>query len=109
MYNINISTIFLSNMRVTRRHAIILVTMIGWQDIILTIGSLVFLVALIPSITSKDKPALMTSLMTGLVLFVFAMTYITLDLWFSAVTTALTGMLWLVLAVQKARAKKHHI
>ena len=81
----------------------------NWQDIVLTLGSIIFLVALVPSIRSKDKPALMTSLMTGLVLFVFATTYITLDLWFSAATTALTGMLWLVLAVQKARAEKHHI
>lgn len=83
--------------------------MSNWQDIVLTLGSIVFLLALVPSIKSKDKPAVATSIMTGLVLFVFAATYTTLHLWFSAATTALTGVLWLVLAVQKVKTSRHHI
>lgn len=72
-----------------------------WQDIVIAIGSLVFAAALIPSVVSKDKPALWTSLMTGTVLIVFTATYASLDLWYATATTALTAVLWLVLAAQK--------
>lgn len=71
------------------------------QDLILTLGSLVFIIALFPSVFSKHKPALSTSISTGLVLFVFAGVYISLRLWFTALVTTLTGILWLVLAVQR--------
>jgi len=73
------------------------------QDFILTVGSLVFVAALIPSILHKDKPALATSLMTGGVLVVFAGVYISLSLWFSAVTTFMTALCWFILAGQKIR------
>jgi hypothetical protein len=73
----------------------------AWQDIVLTIGSLIFAVALIPSLLSKDKPALTTSITTGCVLLVFAFVYTTLSLWFSAISTTITGLMWLTLAVQK--------
>lgn len=74
--------------------------MLVWQDIILAVGSLIFAVALVPSIMSSDKPALGTSVTTGLVLTVFAFTYFSLSLWYAAVTTAITGLLWIILAVQ---------
>jgi hypothetical protein len=66
-------------------------------------GSIIFAVALIPSVTSKEKPALSTSLPTGVVLLIFALTYVTLSLWFSAASTAATGILWLTMAAQKYR------
>ena len=71
------------------------------QDIILTAGSIVFILALVPSIRSKDKPALLTSSMTAFVLYVFACTYISLGLWLTASVTALTAAMWTALAVQK--------
>lgn len=71
------------------------------QDIILTVGSLVFVAALLPTIFSKDKPALATSIMTGTVLVVFSGVYVSLDLWFSAITTFVTAVCWFTLAVQK--------
>jgi hypothetical protein len=77
-----------------------------WQDLVLTGGSTIFVIALIPSVMSKDKPASSTSLMTGSVLIVFAFVYLTLSLWFSAVTTAITGVLWFILASQKLIASK---
>jgi hypothetical protein len=77
-----------------------------WQDLVLTIGSLIFAFALIPSVLSKDKPALTTSVTTGVVLFIFAFVYVTLSLWFSAVTTAFTGIVWSILAIQKIRANR---
>ena len=72
-----------------------------WQDWVITLGSLIFVLALFPSVLGKDKPALSTSLMTGTVLVIFALVYLTLSLWTSAVTTFLTGTLWFILAIQK--------
>ena len=71
------------------------------QDLILTVGSLVLMIALIPSILGEHKPALSTSASTGMVLVVFAGVYTSLRLWFAAIVTCLSGILWLVLAIQK--------
>ena len=78
-----------------------------WQDFILTAASLVFSAALIPSVLGKDKPAFSTSLMTGTVLGVCSVVYATLSLWFTTFTTALVGILWLTLAVQKYLQNKN--
>jgi uncharacterized membrane protein YjdF len=71
-----------------------------WQDIIIAIGSLVFSIALLPSVFSKHKPALWTSVITGIVLFILALTYASLRFWYATTITALTASLWLVLAAQ---------
>jgi hypothetical protein len=60
------------------------------QDLILTAGSIIFIAALIPSMTGKAKPALSTSVLTGSVLLVFAGVYVILHLWFSGLTTFIT-------------------
>ncbi|MEX1113481.1 MAG: hypothetical protein WD603_01875 [Patescibacteria group bacterium] len=78
----------------------------SWQDIVLSVGSAMFMIALIPSILSDDKPAVTTSLMTGTVLIVFAATYASLGLWFTTVITALTAAFWLILFAQKLLAKR---
>jgi hypothetical protein len=81
--------------------------MAHWQDIVIAIGSLIFAVALIPSILGKNKPAFGTSLMTGSVLVVFTITYASLSLWYATFTTMVTATLWLVLAAQMfPRSKK---
>jgi hypothetical protein len=72
-----------------------------WQDGVLALGALMFAIALIPSVTSKDKPALWTSILTCTVLIVFAITYASLSLWFATITTSLTALLWGVLIIQK--------
>ena len=77
-----------------------------WQDIVLSVGAWIFFIALIPSIKSKDKPALMTSLPTGTVLAVFALVYATLGLWLSIFSTILTSAAWFTLAVQKYLQKR---
>jgi len=76
------------------------------QDIILAIGSLIFAFALLPSVLGKDKPALWTSVVTGTVLVIFAITYATLSLWYATITTALAAFLWIVLAIQKLSQTK---
>jgi hypothetical protein len=76
-----------------------------WQDIVLAAGSLLFAIALVPSVIGKHKPSLATSLPTGVVLCIFSATYVTLSLWYAAITTALSASLWLILAAQKALNK----
>lgn len=78
------------------------------QDIILTAGSLVFIAALIPTILGQGKPEISTSLTTGTVLIVFSGVYISLDLWFSAVTTFITALCWFTLVAQKKRQDISH-
>ena len=78
-----------------------------WQDVVLTIGQVIFIIALFPSILSKDKPALQTSMVTSAVAFSIAVVYLTLSIPFAAISAALNGALWFVLAVQKWRTRSH--
>jgi hypothetical protein len=75
-----------------------------WQDFVFTLGSLFFIVGLIPAIRSADKPPVKTSIITGFWLAVFAVVYTTLDLYLSASITAVTSACWWTLAIQKHRA-----
>lgn len=77
-----------------------------WQDTIFSIGNLIFIIALFPSIFSKNKPALLTCLLTGITLIAFAITFYTLELWFTVITVSCASTLWLILAAQVIRRKK---
>jgi hypothetical protein len=72
-----------------------------WQDLIFCIGSILFIVGLIPSVRGKQKPPKSTCVITGLTLLTFAITYATLGLWLSFITTLITSTMWLVLLVQQ--------
>lgn len=72
-----------------------------WQDWIFTIGQFIFVIALIPTIRGKDKPAFITSLITTIILYSFSFTYITLKLWGSAIFASLNATAWAILAIQK--------
>ena len=72
-----------------------------WQDIVLTIGQVIFIIALIPAIKHKHKPPFLTSVLNGIVLFSFVIVYLSLSLWFAAITTAVVGGFLLSLAIQK--------
>ncbi len=72
----------------------------SWQDIALTIANLSFAIALLPSVFSKDKPAVATSLLTVAGLTVTAVTFASLSLWFSMTVVLITAMIWLTLAFQ---------
>ena len=76
-----------------------------WQDIVLTIGSWIFIIALIPTLRDREKPQLSTSVVTGTVLLVYAFVYATLGLWISVVSTSALAIAWLVLALQKMKQK----
>lgn len=73
----------------------------AWQDFIFAGGQWVFIVALLPSIMGKDKPALFTSIVTTMALILFVISFASLSLWISAVSTACSTAAWTILAVQK--------
>ena len=77
-----------------------------WQDYVLAIGNVIFIVSLFPSLLSKNKPAILTSLLTGATLTVFVFTFITLKLWFSAGAMGGSAILWYILAFQVVRGQK---
>ncbi|MDD2658012.1 MAG: hypothetical protein PHD04_05220 [Candidatus Pacebacteria bacterium] len=72
-----------------------------WQDIVISVGQYVFVLALLPSIFGKDKPALLSSILTGTILLVFGAVYVTLALWSSAISSAVLTVAWFILAFQK--------
>ena len=88
-------------------HSLISKENMAWQDIIIAAGQWVFLLALLPSILGKDKPALATSILTGIVLAVLAFTYATLSLRISTISAILVSVVWFTLAVQKQRIDMH--
>ena len=72
------------------------------QDYIISISQIVFIVALIPSIKSKlEKPNLYTSIVTSICLFLISYCFYTLSLLFSAVSSAMSGIMWAILAWQR--------
>ena len=77
-----------------------------WQDYVITVGNLIFIVSLVPSVVGKNKPAFLTSMLSGLTLTVFVFTFITLKLWFSAAAMGGSAILWYILAFQVLKSKK---
>ena len=77
-----------------------------WQDIVFSVGSWIFIIALIPSLISKDKPPVSSSLLTGSVLLIYALTYTTLHFWLTVASTGLLAIAWLMLAIQKFLANR---
>lgn len=77
-----------------------------WQDTVLSVGSLIFTAALIPTIRSSHKPALSTSLITAIILGIYVIVYSTLSLWFTTFAVTLTCLAWSIIAVQKFRQNK---
>jgi 1,4-dihydroxy-2-naphthoate octaprenyltransferase len=78
----------------------------SWQELILTLGQVIFIVALLPSVFTKDKPEIWTSVLTGLVAYSIGVTYTTLHMPLAAVSAGLNGVFWTILAVQKLRLNK---
>jgi len=76
-----------------------------WQDIVISIGQWLMTAALIPSLIGKDKPAFSSSLMTGTLIAIFGVTYATLGLWSSTVSSAACALVWFILALQRYRSR----
>lgn len=71
-----------------------------WQDVVFSAGSLVFLVSLVPTLIGTKQPSLWTSIPTALVLWVFGVTYSTLQFHFSAIVTFASASLWVGIATR---------
>jgi len=83
-----------------------------WQDFVIMIINIIFSLSLIPQVIEgfKKKKGLIefwTSIPTTLGLFVMSYTFFTLNLIFSSWLTFLTGILWLLLLIQKITFKSH--
>lgn len=74
-----------------------------WQDFIFSAGSITFIAALVRMVVEDNPPPLIAAATTGLTLAMFAYCYATLSLTFAAITTAVSALLWLALAVQRWR------
>ena len=79
-----------------------------WQDIVLAVLGFLFSVMLIPQIKDSLKGKsvnVVTSSQTALGLVIMGATFLTLELWLTALSSFLNGALWLlllVLAVKKS-------
>ena len=77
-----------------------------WQDFILTGGIIMFIIALIPSVISKNKPAKATCIITASTNLIFAFVYITLGLWLTFSFNLITTTLWAIMIFQSRKEKK---
>jgi hypothetical protein len=74
-----------------------------WQDILFMIGNFTLGAALIPTVLAKEKPSLLTSALTGVVLYSYCLAFATLNLQLAAIAVGVNASLWIVLLVQKWR------
>lgn len=77
-----------------------------WQDLLLTLGQIIFTISLLPSILSKNKPAFITSMLTTVLLIIFALIYISLSLYLASMAISLTAVAWAILAYQKYQIER---
>jgi len=74
---------------------------VPWQDIAIGLSNLGFIAALIPSITTNNKPNKHTSFMTSGLLMVCSYAMFTSGLVISSVSALVTSIGWAVLFLQK--------
>ncbi|VVB77598.1 Uncharacterised protein [uncultured archaeon] len=76
-----------------------------WQDLVIPIVNALFIFALIPQIyhgfkIKKKLMTIQTPMITFLGLYVLAVTFLTLNLYFSTVATLASATLWYILLLQ---------
>lgn len=81
-----------------------------WQDIVISIVNIVFIIALIPQIYNgfklkKGSVIIATSLPTFIGLYVVAIVFYTLELYYSSFVTVIGGILWTILFIQRLKYK----
>ena len=74
-----------------------------WQDIAISVAQWASVIALFPSVFSRDKPALSSSLLTTACISLFFVSYLTLGLVVSAISAAFLLVTWATLAYQQWR------
>lgn len=73
-----------------------------WQDKVFSMGEIVFLTGLIPSLLSDHKPAALTSFATAIMLYGFMTVHASYKLWVTFTLTFITATIWLALGIQVA-------
>lgn len=76
-----------------------------WQDYVLMAIQIFFCFTLIPILFAEEKPPLISSIPTGLALFISAAILATLNLWLTMFFQIVMGAQWLTLAWQKWQMK----
>jgi len=72
-----------------------------WQDYVVAACQVGFILALIPTLRGKDKPAASTSTVTSVLVLIIAFSLATLKLWLSFVLSTCLAMCWAAVALQK--------
>lgn len=72
----------------------------SWQDLVFSVGGLVFIFTLIPMIREKTKIPFKTGAINAFVLWVYAMTFLTMGLEWSAWVAILTAFMWFKITTQ---------
>jgi hypothetical protein len=73
----------------------------SWQDLALCAGNVFFCFTLVPMLRHPARPPLLTCIPTGIALLAGGFVFASLHLWLTALTQAITGIQWLVLAFKK--------
>lgn len=71
-----------------------------WQDAIFTVGSIIFIVSLLPALLAPVAMPLLTSIPTAIVLTAYSATMVSLKLKYSAIATGLSAVCWWLLALK---------
>lgn len=77
-----------------------------WQDWVFFIGAWIFVISLIPTIRGNQKPELLTSIPTTIIVFAFVFCFATLGLWLSVFANTAVGIAWGILAFQRWKQPK---
>lgn len=73
-----------------------------WQDWVIAACQWIFALALIPTIRHPSaKPPFLSSILTAVLLTVLGATFITLELWNSALSSFAVAIAWYILAWQR--------
>ena len=77
-----------------------------WQDWVIAACQWGFALALVPTLLGDQKPEVVTALMTAILAAVVAVTLFTIPLFWAAIATASTSVIWFVITVQSVRQKR---
>lgn len=73
-----------------------------WQDLVLSVAEIGFLLSLLPSVLGPDKPAAVTSLMTAVLLCGILVVNASKRWWYACSILSVTICVWLAMFVQVA-------
>lgn len=76
-----------------------------WQDAVISVVSIAFAIALIPTLVGRQKPAFSTGLLTTVGLAIFVAVYVSLGLWLSSLISVVTAAIWGAITVQSWQAR----